>query len=95
MATIIPQVMHITGIKAVVSTAPVGANIILDVNVNGTSIYTTQANRPNIADGAVSVTATLPDVVNLAIGDVVSIDVDQIGIATAGANLSIVIICEV
>ena len=95
MATIIPQVMRITGIKAVVSTAPVGANVILDINVNGTSVYTTQANRPNIADGATSVTASLPNIVDLVLGDVISVDVDQIGITTAGANLSIVIICEV
>lgn len=41
-------------VRAAVNENPVGASLICDVNKNGTTIYTTQANRPTIAaDGAV------------------------------------------
>ena len=33
-------------------TPPAGAALVVDVNKNGTTIYTNQANRPSIAAGA-------------------------------------------
>lgn len=71
-------------------TAPVGAAMIFDINKNGTSVYATQDNRPTIADGATVSSTTLPAVADNAFvaGDVLSIDCDQIGSGTAGADIS-------
>jgi hypothetical protein len=72
-------------------TAPVGADIILDVNKNGVSLFTTQANRPTIPAGSLNGTTTLPDIKTFTAGDKITIDVDQIGSTFAGANLDLVL----
>ena len=76
--------------EMVVKTAPVGASIIVDINKAGTSLWATnQANRPTIADGATSGSTTSFDTANSSGNNNISIDVDQIGSSTAGANLTV------
>lgn len=77
----------IVDVRARILTAPVGSALIVDVNKNGTTIFTTQGNRPTIADGATASSTTAPDVTAVAAGDYLSFDVDQIGSGTAGSNL--------
>jgi len=77
---------EVVSFKGSVDTAPVGADIIFDMNKNATTIFTTQANRPKIVDGANKITWTPPDVVAFAAGDYLTIDVDQIGSGTKGKN---------
>jgi hypothetical protein len=80
----------ITGVRASVGTAPAGAAIIIDVNKNGTTIFTTQANRPTIAAAAnTSGNVTNVDVTTIAAGEYLTIDIDQIGSTTAGADLTV------
>lgn len=73
--------------------APTGADIIVDVNKNGTTIYTTQANRPTVPattnGGAISAT---PDVTSLAAGDYLTVDIDQIGSTIAGGAIMVGIV---
>lgn len=95
ISVIIPQALKITGIKLAVDIAPTGANLIIDINQNGTSIYTTQVNRPTITAGNTTADAILPDTINLVTGDKISLDIDQIGSTIAGENLAIIVICEV
>ena len=85
----LPFAGKVTYVTAAVGTAPAGSSIILDINKNGTTMYTTQGNRPTIAAAATSVTATNPDVLTWAAGDRLSVEVDQIGSGTAGANLTL------
>jgi hypothetical protein len=70
-------------IKAVRSTCRVApsSNYTFDLNKNGVTLYTTQANRPvrTAAQGTGLVTHTLPDVTSLAAGDVLDADVDTAG----------------
>lgn len=68
------------------------SSTILDLNLNGTTMYTTQANRPTIAfnDGDNKVQATLPDVTSVSAGDVLTIDIDQIEGGSPG-NIILVI----
>jgi hypothetical protein len=44
--------LTVTGVRASVGTAPTGATLIVDVNLAGTTIFTTQASRPAIAISA-------------------------------------------
>jgi hypothetical protein len=81
----------ITFVTAAVTTAPTGSTAIIDLNKAGTTMYTTQGNRPTIAVSGNSVTASLPDVTTWAAGDLLAIEVDQKGSSTAGANLTVCI----
>ncbi|HEV2412739.1 MAG TPA: hypothetical protein VGS28_02955 [Candidatus Saccharimonadales bacterium] len=83
----------IVGTRATVGTAPTGTSLILDVMKNGTTIYTTQANRPTIAIGANSTgPGNAPDVNSLAAGDYLTINIDQVGSTIAGSDLTVSII---
>lgn len=85
-----PFAATILGVTAAVNTAPVGASIILDVNRNGTTIFTTQANRPTIAAGATATAAeAVPDVTAISAGDYLTIDRDQVGSSTPGSDLMV------
>jgi hypothetical protein len=74
-------------VTASVSQAPTGSPVIADVNVNGTTIFTTQANRPTIPVGQFVDLTSVPDVVAAASGDYLTVDIDQIGSVTAGKDL--------
>lgn len=78
-------------VRAAVNTAPTGAALIVDVNKNGTTIYTTQTARPQIAVGANSATGNSPAVTTFAAGDYITVDVDQIGSTVAGSDLAVTI----
>lgn len=85
-------ITRIRGVSATVGTAPAGQAIILDVNRGGTTIFTTQANRPQIAAAAfASAEVTNPDVTTLAPGDYLTIDIDQVGSTDAGRDLTVIV----
>ena len=86
-----PRAATIVNVMAWVSTAPAGASIIFDVNKNGTTIFTTQGNRPTIAAASNSDTSSTPDVTSIAANDYLTVDVDQIGSTTPGANATVTI----
>lgn len=83
----------ITGTRLTVGTAPVGTSLIIDVLKNGTTIYTTQANRPTITAGSNSGgPGSTPDVTGLAAGDYLTINIIQVGSTTAGSDLTVTIL---
>ena len=80
----------ITGVRASVGTAPTGTSVIVDVNVGGTTIFTTQANRPVIAAGAfTSGKITNMNITSVPTGAYLTIDVDQVGSTIAGGQLTV------
>jgi len=83
----------IIGTRLTAGTAPAGSSIIIDVNKNGTTIYTTQANRPTVAAGTqTGGPGSAPDVTALSAGDYLSVDIDQVGSGTSGSDLTVSII---
>lgn len=86
-----PAAVTILGVVAAVNTAPVGAAILADVNKNGTTIFTTQANRPSIAAAGFASTTATPDVTAFAAGDYMTVDIDQVGSTTPGNDLTVTI----
>jgi hypothetical protein len=88
------QNLTIVKARATVKTAPTGASIIVDVNKGGTTIFTTQANRPQIAISGYSDDSGTPDVTALADGDEITIDIDQVGSTVAGADLTVALIVQ-
>ncbi len=84
------RTLTIAAVRATVGTSPTGAAVIVDVNKNGSTIFTTQANRPTVAiSGVTSGKVTSMNVTTLADGDYLTCDVDQIGSTVAGANLTV------
>jgi hypothetical protein len=82
----------VQSVRASVGTAPTGAAVIVDVNKNGASIYSaTPANRPTIAVGTKTALGGTPDVTTFALGDNLSVDLDQIGSTVAGSDLTVVV----
>jgi hypothetical protein len=79
-------------VSASVGTQPTGDSILVDVNKNGTTIFTTQSNRPTIAVSTNEDESGTPDVTSWAAGDYLTIDIDQIGSTIAGANLTVTVV---
>ncbi len=79
---------------ASVGTAPTGASLIMDINKNGTTIFTTQANRPTIAVSTNFDDTPSPDVTTWADGDYITFDVDQIGSTVAGSDLVVALLTD-
>ncbi len=76
----------ISNVIVSVGTAPTGASAIFDVNKNGTTIFTTQGNRPTIAASGFYDGSSVPDVTSIVAGDYLTVDVDQIGSSVAGKD---------
>ncbi len=79
----------ITRVDIQVGTAPTDATLIVDIHKNGTTIFTTQSNRPMITTGNTEGYTTTIEVAGLVDGDRLEFFVDQVGSTVAGANLGI------
>lgn len=84
---------EIVSVQLAVGTSPTGADLIVDVNKNGTTVFTTQANRPTVPDGDANGVGAeaVPDVTAVSEGDYLTIDIDQIGSSVAGEDLTVVV----
>ena len=72
-----------------------GTSDIIDVNKNGTTIYTTQANRPTLSVGNTGMFTEAGEpngTLTVVPGDILSYDVDQI-CTTGSARFKISIVC--
>ena len=87
----VPATATIGDVTARAATQPTGASIKVDVNKNGTTIFTTQANRPTIAVSTNASGQAVPDITSLAAGDYLTVDIDQVGSTIAGSDLVVVI----
>lgn len=86
------ETLRLRTVDLVAGTAPVGADLIVDVNVDGTTAFSAQTGRPKIVAGqktgsAVPAQAGVP--VDVPPNGVVTVDVDQIGSGTAGSDVTI------
>lgn len=64
--------------------APTVASVIVDAHKNGTTIYTTQGNRPAIATSQVYNRSVAPNVTSIAQGDAIQFQVDQLNAGDQG-----------
>lgn len=86
----IPYAGTLTEVRASVNTAPTGSALVVDVNVNNSSVLSTKLSID--ADTLTSTVSAIPVVISnsaLADDDAISIDIDQVGITTAGAGLKV------
>ena len=88
-----PFAFTLTGVRASVTTAPTDADLIVDINMGGTTILSTKLSID--ATEKTSTTAATAAVISTsAITDdaEITIDIDQIGSSVAGAGLKVVLI---
>lgn len=85
----VPWACRILTVIAGLHVAPTVTAAIFDVNLNGTTIFTNQMNRPTISAGTFYDVSGPPDVTDLALGDHLSVDVDQIGSGLPGSTLAL------
>lgn len=85
-----PFTATLVGVSASVNTAPTDANIIVDVNKNGSTIFTI-STKPTIIAGAfdTGVSEFVPDITAVVSGDYLQVDVDQVGATAPGSNLMV------
>lgn len=87
-----PRAVTLSGVRLQVNTAPTGAAIIVDVNENGSSIFST---KPQIAAGSkTSVGGATPGTLSdttLADDAEITIDLDQVGSTIAGKGLKVLL----
>jgi len=85
-----PETARIDEVRIHLGTTPSGSNFIVDVNDDGVTVFTTQANRPTITPGGFSVTSGTADGgTSVAKNSVLTVDVDQVGSSIAGSDLAI------
>ena len=73
-------------------TAPVGSNLILNINVNGASLWADNlANQLTVPDGQVDGSQTVfdPAMATIPAGAILTIDVVQTGNQTAGGDITV------
>jgi hypothetical protein len=79
----------ISKVFVAVNTAPTDASILVDIHKNGTTIFTTQSNRPAISSTNFTGQTTVIEVPTWAAGEYLQVNVDQVGSTIAGADLSV------
>lgn len=80
----------IASVRVSVGTPPTGSGVVIDINKNGTTIFTNQANRPTIADAAdTSGKLTVMNVTTVTDGEYLTVDIDQIGSGAPGIDLTV------
>ncbi len=86
--------MTLTLVYLSVSQAPTGADIIVDINLNGTTVFTDQSHRPRIVAGATTGQSTTFDVPDFLEDDYLTMDIDQRGSTVRGSNLTVHVVFE-
>lgn len=81
--------LTIIAVRITAETSPTGAAILVDVNKSGTTIFTSQSNRPSIAASGTTAKAAGINVSAWPDGDYLTFDVDQIGSTIAGSDLTV------
>jgi hypothetical protein len=80
----------ILSLRASVGVASTGSAIIADINIDGTTIFSTQANRPTIAPGSnTSGKIMNMNVITVNDGSYLTVDIDQVGSTTPGSDLTV------
>lgn len=90
---IFPRAAEITKVSVRLKTAPTGSSFIIDINKNGSDSIFSGATRPTIAAASNSDSVTSFHAANsvLTADEYLTLDIDQVGSSTAGADLSVVI----
>jgi hypothetical protein len=89
------RTVTLTKVLISVGTAPFGAysadGVLIDVHMNGTTIFTNQAHRPLILSEEYTGVASKIDIDTLHDGDYLTLDIDHVGSSVAGSDLTVMV----
>ncbi|MFA5273543.1 MAG: hypothetical protein WC353_05265 [Candidatus Peribacter sp.] len=86
---VMPYGFTCTDVDLRVDTAPVGTDLIVDINKDGGTIFST---RPQITDSQTSEAGTHAfSTTDLPAGSAITLDIDQVGGGTAGSDLTVIL----
>lgn len=94
---VVPEAGEYVGFVGRLDTAPTGATTFkVDVNKNGTTLYTTQTNQPTwvAADNDSAEAGPADGATSLARGDRLTVDIDAIGSTVAGSDFDFAILYD-
>lgn len=80
-------------VHVLVHGAPIGADLIVDVHLMGTTIFTEQLNRPTVPDGDNEASSADMDVTTWPDGDYITVDIDQVGSVSPGTTITVSVKC--
>jgi len=90
------RIYNVSGISRTISkvfisvnVAPVGSSMIVDIHRNGTTIFTTQSNRPSILENQFSGFSETIEVSNWGADEYLQLEIDQIGSSIPGSDLTV------
>ena len=95
-----PAPCTLSRVDAAVRTAPTGASLLIDVNecttpTSCTSLWSvTQGNRLAITASSLTGSQTSFDDLTIAEGNLVGIDIDQVGSTVVGSHLTVNLLCQ-
>jgi hypothetical protein len=82
---------RIIGVRMTVGDAPSSTSAVCDLNKGGTTMYTTQANRPSVSAASnTNSSITLPDIVTIDANEYLTVDVDT---ASSAGYLALAVTC--
>ena len=84
---VMPRDSTIDKVIAVLANTGSSGTTTVDVNLSGTTIFTTQANRPLITAGGARSSSGVPDVVTLHAGDLITLDIDSAAVGASGLTV--------
>jgi hypothetical protein len=84
----IPGSITLSNVRASVGTAPTGAAVTIDVNKNGSSVFTTNP-KPVIYAGQTVVSTSTPNITTFSAGDYITVDIDTVGSLNPGSDLTV------
>lgn len=82
---------NVVDVAAALNVAPEGGDVVLDVRVNGVSIYADQENRPRISADATLATVGAHTPTTVTDGDYLVVDIDEVGTTVPGADLVVTV----
>lgn len=88
------RTLNIYEVFCEVDEAPTGNPVTVDINKNGTTIFTNQGHRPSIAAGTTYGSTTLIDVATWANNEYLTMDIDQVGTTDTGSNLVVTVVYQ-
>lgn len=87
---IAPYDFTVIGVQTTVGVQPTGASVKIDWHDDGSTLFTDQLDRPEIAVSTNDSTQTVPDTTAVAAGSVLTLGIDQIGSTLPGENLTVI-----
>lgn len=83
----LPEDYTLVAVHAGLGTAPAGADLVIDLNYNGTTVYADPSHRPRITPGTFHAVGGVASVTALDEDSYLTVDVDQIGAGVPGTDL--------